>query len=60
MAGRIRVERLRASFVLRMPEELYNELKAVAEKQDRSMNWQVIHYIRRCLETDREPGGETE
>jgi len=60
MAGRKRVSEMSASFQLRMPEEIFNELKAVAEKQDRSINWQAIRYIRRCLEADREPGGETE
>jgi len=57
--GRKRIEGMRAGFLLRMPEEMYNELKAIAEKSDRSINWQAIHYIRRCLEADREAGGET-
>lgn len=38
-----------AKVLLRIPNELWEELKAWAEEEDRSLNGQIIHLLRRAL-----------
>lgn len=38
-----------ARVLVRMPVELWEELKAWAEEEDRSLNGQIIHLLRRAL-----------
>lgn len=35
---------------IRVPEELWNELKKIAEKEERSINSQLIYIIKKYIE----------
>jgi predicted DNA-binding protein len=35
---------------LRIPDELYEKLKEIAEREDRSINGQMVHIIRKYIE----------
>ncbi|WP_433226749.1 Arc family DNA-binding protein [Actinomadura formosensis] len=38
------------NFTLRIPEDLYTQLKELAASQDRSVNSQLLHLVRRAVE----------
>lgn len=40
--------------LLRIPNELWEELKAWAAEEDRSLNGQIIHLLRRALKEWRD------
>lgn len=37
-------------FVLRLPPDLHAQLKALAEREDRSLHAQILHLLKRALE----------
>ena len=37
---------------IRLPMELYDIIRSVADTETRSMQRQVLHYIKRCLRED--------
>ena len=44
------MEQKRKHFGLRIPEDVYTGLRALAEKNNRSMNKEVLHIIRCAVE----------
>lgn len=38
-----------AGFVLRLPPDLHEKLKALAEREDRSIHAQILHILRKAL-----------
>ena len=42
-------------FSLRLPEDVYKGLKALAEKENRSLNQQIVYIIRKYLAQNKEP-----
>lgn len=47
------------SVSIRIPEELLNDLRYVAEYDGRSINSQVVHLIRECVRNFKQEHGET-
>jgi len=43
-------------FTLRLPPELADALKAVAERESRSLHAQIIHILRRFIEESERQG----
>ena len=37
-------------FALRLPEDLYAEIKEIAAKEDRSINGQILHILKKFVE----------
>ena len=43
--------------VIRFPDDVYEKLRKIAEKEDRSINWEVVAAIRQTVEQyEREHG----
>jgi hypothetical protein len=40
-----------AEFLLRIPDDLYQTLKEIAIKEDRSINGQILHIIKKFIES---------
>ena len=38
---------------IRVPEDLWEELKKIAEKEERSMNAQIIYLIKKCVDENK-------
>lgn len=38
---------------IRVPEDLWEELKKIAEKEERSINSQIIFLIKKCIEENK-------
>lgn len=38
---------------IRVPEDLWEELKKIADKEERSMNSQIVYLIRKCVEEQK-------
>lgn len=38
---------------IRVPEELWEELKKIAIKEERSVNAQIIYLIKKCIEENK-------
>jgi hypothetical protein len=43
-------------FLLRLPQELYEALQVVAEREHRSINGQIVHILERFIAEAREEG----
>ncbi len=39
---------------IRVPEDLWEELKKIADKEERSVNAQIIYLIKKCVEENKE------
>ena len=39
-----------AEFLLRLPDDLYQTLKEIAKKEDRSINGQILHIIKKFIQ----------
>ncbi len=42
--------------LLRLPKELHEAIQAVAEREHRSLNAQIVHILERFIAEDREDG----
>ena len=42
-------------FLLRAPKELWEEIKQWADEEDRSVNQQVVHILRKAVSERRKP-----
>jgi hypothetical protein len=40
-----------AEFLLRLPDDLYQTLKEIAKHEDRSINGQIIHIIKKFIQS---------
>ncbi len=40
---------------IRIPEELWDKLRKIAEKEERSINSEIIYIIKKYIEKDDEP-----
>lgn len=38
---------------IRVPEDLWEELKKIADKEERSVNAQIIFLIKKCIEENK-------
>lgn len=38
---------------IRVPEDLWEELKKIAEHEERSINAQIIYLIKKCIEEEK-------
>lgn len=38
---------------IRVPEELWEELKKIAEQEQRSINSQIVYLIKKCVEEQK-------
>ena len=39
---------------IRVPEDLWEELKKIADKEQRSINSQIVYLIQKCVEEKKE------
>lgn len=39
---------------IRVPEDLWEELKKIADKEERSVNAQIIFLIKKCIEESKQ------
>jgi hypothetical protein len=40
-----------AEFLLRIPDDFYQTLKEIAKQEDRSINGQILHIIKKFIES---------
>ena len=41
------------TFSIRIPNSIYNQIKKLAEKEDRSVNKQILMYLRRSISEEK-------